>query len=112
LVLVESSARCPRGAGRCVPPACRVENGTLCPLSMTHGSAGAFAQAPDLAARWLPLIYSRDYDPAFAPVTGKRSALVGMGMTEKQGGSDVRANTTVATAAGDGTWRLHGHKWF
>ena len=89
-----------------------VENGTLCPLSMTHGSAGAFAQAPDLAARWLPLIYSRDYDPAFAPVTGKRSALVGMGMTEKQGGSDVRANTTVATAAGDGTWRLHGHKWF
>jgi putative acyl-CoA dehydrogenase len=89
-----------------------VENGTLCPLSMTHGSVGAFGQSPELAAEWLPRIYSRDYDPAFAPASGKRGALVGMGMTEKQGGSDVRANTTVATPAGDGTWRLHGHKWF
>ncbi len=89
-----------------------VENGTLCPLSMTHGSVGAFAQAPELAAEWLPRIYSREYDPAFGPATGKRGVLIGMGMTEKQGGSDVRANTTVATPAGDGSWRLHGHKWF
>src|SRR5690606_14358615 len=61
-----------------------VENGTLCPLSMTHGSVGAFGQSPELAAEWLPRIYSRDYDPAFAPASGKRGALVGMGMTEKQ----------------------------
>ena len=89
-----------------------LENGTLCPLSMTYGSASSFAQAPDLARQWLPAIFSREYDPSPAPVQGKRGALIGMGMTEKQGGSDVRANTTVATRAGDGTWRLSGHKWF
>jgi putative acyl-CoA dehydrogenase len=89
-----------------------VENGTLCPLSMTYGSASSFMQAPELAKQWLPAIFTRDYDPMFGPVTGKRGALIGMGMTEKQGGSDVRANTTVASPAGDGTWRLSGHKWF
>lgn len=89
-----------------------IENGTLCPLSMTYGSASSFAQAPDLARDWLPTIYSREYDPRFIPMPGKRGALIGMGMTEKQGGSDVRANTTLATPAGDGTWRLVGHKWF
>ena len=89
-----------------------VENGTLCPLSMTYGSASSFAQAPDLSKQWLPAIFTREYDPTFGPVTGKRGALIGMGMTEKQGGSDVRANTTLASPAGDGTWRLDGHKWF
>ena len=89
-----------------------VENGTLCPLSMTYGSASSFAQAPELAKQWLPAVFSREYDPSFGPVTGKRGALIGMGMTEKQGGSDVRANSTVAAPAGDGTWRLVGHKWF
>ena len=89
-----------------------LENGSLCPLSMTYGSVSSFAQAPELAAHWLPRIFSREYDPSFGPVTGKRSALIGMGMTEKQGGSDVRANSTMASPAGDGTWRLHGHKWF
>ena len=73
-----------------------VENGTLCPLSMTYGSASSFVQAPDLAPQWLPAIFTRDYDPSPARCTGKRGALIGMGMTEKQGGSDVRANTTVA----------------
>ena len=89
-----------------------VENGTLCPLSMTYGSASSFCRRPELAAQWLPAIFTRDYDPMFGPVQGKRGALIGMGMTEKQGGSDVRANTTVASPAGDGTWRLSGHKWF
>jgi putative acyl-CoA dehydrogenase len=89
-----------------------VENGTLCPLSMTYGSASSFAQAPQLARQWLPAIFSRDYDPTFGPVGSKRGALIGMGMTEKQGGSDVRANSTAASPAGDGTWRLNGHKWF
>ena len=89
-----------------------VENGTLCPLSMTYGSASSFAQAPGLARDWLPAIFTRQYDPRFTAVQGKRGALIGMGMTEKQGGSDVRANTSVATPAGDGTWRLSGHKWF
>jgi putative acyl-CoA dehydrogenase len=89
-----------------------VENGTLCPMSMTYGSASSFAQAPDLARAWLPAVLTREYDPRFTAVQGKRGALIGMGMTEKQGGSDVRANTTVATPAGDRTWRLSGHKWF
>ena len=89
-----------------------VENGTLCPLSMTYGSASAFLQAPALAAGWLPKVFSRDHDASFAPVEQKRGALIGMGMTEKQGGSDVRSNATVAAPVGDGTWRLTGHKWF
>ncbi|MGE0799581.1 MAG: isovaleryl-CoA dehydrogenase [Lautropia sp.] len=89
-----------------------LENGTLCPLSMTYGSAPAFESAPELAAQWLPKVFSRDYDGTFAPIAAKRGALIGMGMTEKQGGSDVRANSTVAEPAGDGSWRLTGHKWF
>ena len=89
-----------------------VENGSLCPLSMTYGSASTFSQSPELARNWLPAIFSRQYDPQFLPLPHKRGALIGMGMTEKQGGSDVRANSTVATPAGDGTWRLSGHKWF
>ena len=89
-----------------------VENGTLCPLSMTYGSASSFAQAPGLARDWLPAIFKREYDPRETAVQGKRGALIGMGMTEKQGGSDVRANATLAIPAGDGTWRLSGHKWF
>ena len=73
-----------------------IENGTLCPLSMTYGSASAFLQAPALAAGWLPKVFSRDHDASFVPVEQKRGALIGMGMTEKQGGSDVRSNATVA----------------
>jgi putative acyl-CoA dehydrogenase len=65
-----------------------------------------------LADHWLPRILSRDYDPRVLPVPQKTSALIGMGMTERQGGSDVRANTTRAEPAGAGVYRLTGHKWF
>lgn len=89
-----------------------IENGSQCPMSMTFGSVSAFAHAPALAADWLPKIHAPLYDATFAPLRTKRAVLVGMGMTEKQGGSDVRANTTRAAPAGDGSWRLRGHKWF
>ena len=94
----------------------RVELGTLCPTTMTYGSIPALRRDPDVAREWLPKILSRDYDPRDLPLADKRGALVGMGMTEKQGGSDVRANTTRAIAVSgtgdDGTYRLTGHKWF
>ena len=88
----------------------QVEPGHACPVSMTHAVVPSLQLAPDLAREWMPRLLSRDYDPVLA--AGKRSALFGMAMTEKQGGSDVRANTTVAVGAGDGTHRLTGHKWF
>jgi len=98
----------------------QAENGVQCPLTMTYAAVPALRRAPRLAATWLPRILSRDYDPRPLPVAHKRGALIGMGMTEKQGGSDVRANTTRATplppgaegAAGEGAWRIVGHKWF
>src|SRR6185437_10975685 len=80
-----------------------------CPMSMTHAVVPALRQQPELAERWMPRILSRDYDPRL--YAGKKSALFGMAMTEKQGGSDVRANTTVAVRDGDG-WLITGHKWF
>jgi putative acyl-CoA dehydrogenase len=93
-----------------------VENGTQCPLTMTFAAvpvlrrhAGAFA---GLSEQWLPRCLGRDYDPRSLPVAAKSSALVGMGMTERQGGSDVRANVTRAEPGGDGMYRLTGHKWF
>ena len=61
---------------------------------------------------WLPRSLGRDYDPRSLPVAAKTSALIGMGMTERQGGSDVRANLTRAERIGDGSYRLTGHKWF
>jgi putative acyl-CoA dehydrogenase len=88
-----------------------VENGTQCPATMTYGSVPAIRRDPALAAAWLDKLYSREYDPRNIPARDKRSALVGMGMTEKQGGSDVRANTTRAVRSGD-AWSLTGHKWF
>ena len=90
----------------------RVELGTLCPTTMTYGGIAAIRRDPELAREWLPTILSREYDPRDLPLAQKRGALVGMGMTEKQGGSDVRANTTRAVAAEDGGYRLTGHKWF
>ena len=92
----------------------RVEQGTLCPTTMTYGAVAALRREPWAAAEWLPRIRSRDYDPRDLPADRKRGALVGMGMTEKQGGSDVRTNTTVAEPCGDGddVCRLTGHKWF
>jgi len=90
----------------------RVELGTLCPTTMTYGSIAAIRRDPELAAEWLPKLLSRVYDPRDLPLAQKRGALVGMGMTEKQGGSDVRANTTRAIASADGAYRITGHKWF
>jgi putative acyl-CoA dehydrogenase len=89
-----------------------VEQGHGCPVSMTYAAVPALRAAPELAAVYEPLLTSRVYDPGLRAPLGKRGLLAGMGMTEKQGGSDVRANTTVATPAPDGTWRLRGHKWF
>ena len=88
-----------------------IESGVCCPLAMTYGSVPTLRQAPDVAAQWLPRVFARDYDRGFRP--GKMSAaLIGMGMTENQGGSDLRTNTTRAEPAGDGSFRLTGHKWF
>ncbi len=89
-----------------------VEQGHLCPASMTYAAVPALRAAPELAARYEPLLTSRVYDPGLRVPGDKAGLLAGMGMTEKQGGSDVRSNTTIATPAGDGTYRLRGHKWF
>jgi putative acyl-CoA dehydrogenase len=90
----------------------QVEAGHGCPVSMTYAVVPALRTSPDLAAQYEPLLTSRVYEPGLRTPTAKAGLLAGMGMTEKQGGSDVRANTTIATDAGDGTWRLRGHKWF
>ncbi|HKE76685.1 MAG TPA: isovaleryl-CoA dehydrogenase, partial [Acidimicrobiales bacterium] len=92
----------------------QVEAGHLCPVSMTYSVVPALRRAPELAAEWEPRLVARAYDPRNAPAREKPGVIAGMGMTEKQGGSDVRANTTRAepAPAGDGTWRLTGHKWF
>lgn len=96
--------------------ACQMEAGHICPVSMTHASVPALRLQPDLAEVWLPKIVSRSYDARNEPVEEKRSVTVGMGMTEKQGGSDVAANTTAADPVkGDGPGKeylLTGHKWF
>jgi putative acyl-CoA dehydrogenase len=90
----------------------QIESGVYCPVAMTYGSVPTLRQAPAIAKEWLPRIFSREYDRSFRPAPLKASALVGMGMTENQGGSDLRTNTTKAEPSGDGTFRLHGHKWF
>jgi putative acyl-CoA dehydrogenase len=90
----------------------QVESGVCCPIAMTFAAVPALRDAPALAAEWLPKILSADYDPASLPVAAKRGALIGMAMTEKQGGSDVRANSTRAEPVGEGAFELVGHKWF
>jgi putative acyl-CoA dehydrogenase len=90
----------------------QVEAGHGCPVSMTFAAVPALRASPELAAVWEPKLTAPAYDPVLAPVADKAGALCGMAMTEKQGGSDVRANTTRAAPAGDGEWRLTGHKWF
>jgi len=90
----------------------QVESGICCPLAMTFAAVPALSDAPALAEIWSPKLLSEIYDPDLRPVAEKRGALVGMAMTEKQGGSDVRANTTRALRAGSGEFRLTGHKWF
>jgi putative acyl-CoA dehydrogenase len=89
----------------------QVEPGVSCPMTMTYAAVPAMQKNPDIAANWLPLMMSRSYDPASRPAGEKTGVTIGMAMTEKQGGSDVRANTTVATRDGE-NYRLRGHKWF
>ena len=79
---------------------------------MTYAVVPALRNAPELAAVYEPLLTARVYDPGLRTPAAKRGLLAGMGMTEKQGGSDVRANSTSALPAADGTYRLRGHKWF
>ncbi|MEV4094885.1 isovaleryl-CoA dehydrogenase [Streptosporangium saharense] len=90
----------------------QVEAGHGCPVSMTYASVAALRHAPALAAAWEPLLTSRSYDFGLRPPLGKRGVLAGMAMTEKQGGSDVRAGTTRAEPLADGGYALTGHKWF
>jgi len=91
----------------------QVEAGHTCPLSMTHAAVPALRADPALAAEWEPRLTSTVYDEGLRPAAQKAGVVFGMGMTEKQGGSDVRANTTRATPlAEDGTYELTGHKWF
>jgi len=90
----------------------QVDAGTMCPTTMTYAVVPSITRDPALAAEWLPRIYSRDYDPRFLPAGQKRGVTLGMGMTEKQGGSDVRANTTRAEPLGNREYRIVGHKWF
>jgi putative acyl-CoA dehydrogenase len=91
----------------------QIEAGVGCPLTMTFASVPTLRRSePELAKLWLPKITSRIYDFGLRPIGQKQGALIGMAMTEKQGGSDVRANTTTAERLEDGTYRLVGHKFF
>ena len=89
-----------------------VDAGHLCPITMTNASVAALMTTPQLLQEWLPAIRTRQYDPSHRS-PGKKSGLtLGMGMTERQGGTDVRSNTTVARKLNDGLWRINGEKWF
>jgi putative acyl-CoA dehydrogenase len=96
--------------------AVQVESGVYCPIAMTYAAVPTLRQNAALAADWLPRVFARTYDPRCVPATEKRSALIGMAMTENQGGSDLRTATTRAAAAGgDGErrfFRITGRKWF
>jgi putative acyl-CoA dehydrogenase len=91
--------------------AAQVETGHLCPITMTRASVAALAVEPDVLAKTMPVIATRSYDPSFAPWPTKRGMTLGMGMTEKQGGTDVRSNMTHASRDGS-AYRITGHKWF
>ncbi|MEA5361230.1 acyl-CoA dehydrogenase family protein [Amycolatopsis sp., V23-08] len=90
----------------------QVEAGHSCPISMTYAAIPALRANPELAARYEPLLAATEYDFGLREPTTKRGLIAGMSMTEKQGGSDVRANTTTATPSADGSYTLVGHKWF
>ena len=113
-----------RDGGRAVPGAhvaraagyimqAQVECGTLCPTTMTYGAIAALRRDSHLAQDWMPrLLHPCFYDSRDVPIDRKQGALIGMGMTEKQGGSDVRTNLTQAERRADGSYRINGHKWF
>lgn len=90
----------------------QLEAGHICPLTMTNASLAAVMASPDLYKEWSPQILSRKYDSSQKPALQKHGITLGMGMTEKQGGTDVRANTTRAERNEDGTYTISGHKWF
>jgi putative acyl-CoA dehydrogenase len=91
--------------------AAQIESGHLCPITMTRAALAALAAAPSLLGEIAPKVTSREYDPAFRPWWEKPGMTLGMGMTEKQGGTDVRANSTTATPTGE-AYSITGHKWF
>jgi len=90
----------------------QIEAGHGCPITMTFASVAALRRQPDLAKAWLPKVTARSYDPRNIRAEEKSGLTVGMAMTEKQGGSDVRANTTRAIPQADGSYELVGHKYF
>ncbi len=96
--------------------AMQAEAGFCCPITMTFAVVPALRAQPELAAEWEPLVTATSYDPRLVPAAEKGSAIAGMAMTEKQGGSDVRANTTVAHplsgGGAGGEYEIVGHKWF
>ncbi len=91
--------------------ATQAESGHMCPVTMTHACIGALRSEPELLKKWLPKLQTRTYDPRPLPWWEKHGVTLGMGMTERQGGTDVRANITEAHASGDHV-ELFGHKWF
>ena len=112
---------CESGAGHVTRAALfymqtQVEAGHGCPISMTLAARPTLEKQADIAAEWLPRVYSRDYDPRNIPAADKRGVTIGMAMTEKQGGSDVRVNTTrafpVGLPGGGQPYELVGHKYF
>ena len=90
----------------------QLDEGSSCPLTMTYAVLPSLRLQPALAATWAPRILSEHYDPRLVPAHEKAGCLFGMAMTERQGGTDVRANTTRAEPDGEGAYRLQGHKWF
>ncbi|NKE74845.1 MULTISPECIES: acyl-CoA dehydrogenase family protein [Brucella/Ochrobactrum group] len=90
----------------------QLEAGHLCPLTMTSASLAALMASSEIYREWSPIILSRKYDFSQKPAFAKQGITLGMGMTEKQGGTDVRANTTRATRNEDDTYSITGHKWF
>ncbi|MFI9452063.1 acyl-CoA dehydrogenase family protein [Amycolatopsis sp. NPDC052450] len=90
----------------------QVDAGHTCPISMTYAAVPALRFNPELSERYEPLLAATEYDFGLREPSSKRGLIAGMSMTEKQGGSDVRANTTTARPLGDGSYVIVGHKWF
>ncbi|MGI9353631.1 MAG: acyl-CoA dehydrogenase family protein [Rhizobiaceae bacterium] len=90
----------------------QLENGHTCPMTMTNASVAPLLAAPALMKEWKSKIVCRDYDSSQKSPAQKNALTIGMGMTERQGGSDVRANTTRAIKGNEGGWRIQGEKWF
>lgn len=90
----------------------QVETGSLCPTTMTYGVIPVLRKGPAWVQGWLPTLFSKEHDPRDLPFAAKKGGLLGMGMTEKQGGSDVRSNTTEARLVQGDEYLIRGHKWF